>query len=58
VVRAASSGYFKNILLAPDPPKKLFPGNVRNTDYTWFLEYIYTGKLEVDEKFAEDKIGV
>uniref|UniRef100_A0A673WVQ1 Heterogeneous nuclear ribonucleoprotein A0, like n=1 Tax=Salmo trutta TaxID=8032 RepID=A0A673WVQ1_SALTR len=27
VVLAASSGYFKNILLAPDPPKKLFLGN-------------------------------
>lgn len=58
VVLAASSGYFKNILLAPDPPKKLFLGNVWNTDFTRFLEYIYTGKLEVDEEFAEDKIGV
>ncbi|CAB1343210.1 unnamed protein product [Coregonus sp. 'balchen'] len=58
VVLAASSGYFKNILLAPDPPKKLFLGNVRTTDFTRFLEYVYTGKLEVDKEFAKDKIGV
>ncbi|XP_024276618.1 GDNF-inducible zinc finger protein 1 [Oncorhynchus tshawytscha] len=57
-VLAASSGYFKNILLAPDPPKKLFLGNVRTTDFTRFLEYVYTGKLEVDKEFAKDKIGV
>ncbi|CAB1340031.1 unnamed protein product [Coregonus sp. 'balchen'] len=58
LVLAASSGYFKNILLAPDPPKKIFLGNVRNTDFTRFLEYVYTGKLEVDKEFAKDKIGV
>ncbi|KAL0967724.1 hypothetical protein UPYG_G00256090 [Umbra pygmaea] len=58
VVLAASSGYFKNILLAPDPPKKLFLGNVRITDFTWFLEYIYTGKLAVGDESAKEKIGV
>ncbi|KAJ8009521.1 hypothetical protein DPEC_G00089740 [Dallia pectoralis] len=58
VVLAASSGYFKDILLAPDPPKKLFLGNIRTSDFTRFLEYVYTGKLEFDKEFAKDSIGV
>uniref|UniRef100_A0AAY5KSK3 GDNF inducible zinc finger protein 1 n=1 Tax=Esox lucius TaxID=8010 RepID=A0AAY5KSK3_ESOLU len=58
VVLAASSGYFKDILLAPDPPKKLFLGNIRTSDFNRFLEYVYTGKLEVDKEFAKDKVSV
>ena len=47
VVLAASSGYFKCILLAQDAPKKLFLTNMHTTDFSTFLEYVYTGKAQV-----------
>lgn len=53
VVLAASSGYFKGILLNQDALNKLFLTNMRTTDFAIFLEYVYTGKLKV----AKDKIG-
>lgn len=53
VVLAASSDYFRGILLARDAPKKLFLSNIHTTDFGKFLEYVYTGKVNV----SKEKIG-
>uniref|UniRef100_UPI003AAB9386 uncharacterized protein gzf1 n=1 Tax=Centroberyx gerrardi TaxID=166262 RepID=UPI003AAB9386 len=53
VMLAASSGYFKSILLSQDAaPDKLLLSNMHTTDFSKFLEFVYTGKVEV----ARDKI--
>lgn len=54
VMLAASSGYFKKILLSPDASRdKLSLSNMHSEDFSAFLEFVYTGKVEV----ARDKIG-
>ncbi|XP_039981834.1 GDNF-inducible zinc finger protein 1 [Xiphias gladius] len=54
VVLAASSGYFKKILLSQDAGSdKLLLSNMHSNDFSRFLEFVYTGKVEV----ARDKIG-
>ncbi|KAM8726664.1 uncharacterized protein gzf1 isoform 1-T2 [Acanthopagrus schlegelii] len=54
VMLAASSGYFKKILLSQDAARdKLSLSNMPSNDFSRFLEFIYTGRVEV----ARDKIG-
>ncbi|CAL8313353.1 unnamed protein product [Lota lota] len=54
VMLAAYSGYFKRLLLAQDAvPDKLFLSNIRTANFSKFLEFVYTGKVEV----ARDKLG-
>ncbi|KAI3364537.1 hypothetical protein L3Q82_011321, partial [Scortum barcoo] len=54
VMLAASSGYFKKILLSQDAARdKLLLSNMNSNDFSKFLEFVYTGKIEV----ARDKIG-
>ncbi|KAF3702652.1 GDNF-inducible zinc finger protein 1 [Channa argus] len=54
VMLAASSGYFKKILLSQDAAKnKLVLSNMHCNDFSRFLEFVYTGKVEV----STDKIG-
>ncbi|XP_029318754.1 GDNF-inducible zinc finger protein 1 [Cottoperca gobio] len=51
---AASSGYFKKILLSQDATRdKLLLSNMHSNDFSKFLEFVYTGKVEV----VRDKIG-
>ncbi|XP_051264577.1 GDNF-inducible zinc finger protein 1 [Dicentrarchus labrax] len=54
VMLAASSGYFKKILLSQDAARdKLLLSNIHSKDFSKFLEFVYTGRVEV----ARDKIG-
>ena len=54
VVLAASSGYFRKILLSQDAHRdKLLLSNMHSNDFSKFLEFAYTGMVEV----ARDKIG-
>ncbi|XP_053192830.1 GDNF-inducible zinc finger protein 1 [Scomber japonicus] len=54
VMLAASSGYFKKMLLSQDVAQdKLLLSNMHSSDFSKFLEFVYTGKVEV----ARDKIG-
>lgn len=54
VMLAASSGYFKNILLSEDAATdKLLLSNMSSADFSTFLDFVYTGKVEVDK----DKLG-
>ncbi|XP_041831901.1 GDNF-inducible zinc finger protein 1 [Melanotaenia boesemani] len=54
VILAASSGYFKRILLCPDTAQdKLSLSNIQSNDFSKFLEFIYTGKVEV----SRNRIG-
>ncbi len=54
VMLAASSGYFKKILLSQDATRdKLLLSNMNSSDFSKFLEFVYTGKVEV----ARDRIG-
>ncbi|XP_037305381.2 GDNF-inducible zinc finger protein 1 [Pungitius pungitius] len=51
---AASSGYFKKILLAGDASRdKVLLSNMHSGDFSKFLEFVYTGKVEV----VRDKVG-
>lgn len=51
---AASSGYFKTVLLSPDAvQEKILLSTVHTDHFSKFLEFVYTGKVEV----ARDKIG-
>lgn len=47
VVLAASSGYFKSHLLASDQVKKIFLCEISPNCFAKFLEYVYSGKMEV-----------
>ncbi|XP_051909052.1 GDNF-inducible zinc finger protein 1 [Hippocampus zosterae] len=48
VVLAASSGYFNNIFLSPDAiPDHIPLSNMHPSDFSDFLEFVYTGKAEV-----------
>lgn len=54
VMLAASSGYFKKILLSQEAARhKLLLPDMHFNDFSKFLEFVYTGKVEV----ARDKIG-
>lgn len=51
---AASSGYFKKILLSQDATQdKVLLSNMHSNDFSKFLDFIYTGKVEV----VRDKIA-
>lgn len=51
---AASSGYFKTVLLSRDVvQEKILLSTVHTDHFSKFLEFVYTGKVEV----ARDKIG-
>lgn len=53
VMLAASSAYFKNALLSQDAARDKFQlSNMRSNDFSKFLEFVYTGKVEV----AREKI--
>ncbi|KAM9704306.1 uncharacterized protein gzf1 [Menidia menidia] len=48
VILAASSGYFKKIFLCEDATQdKLMLSNMKFDDFSKFLEFVYTGKVEV-----------
>ncbi|XP_054617345.1 GDNF-inducible zinc finger protein 1 [Dunckerocampus dactyliophorus] len=50
VILAASSGYFKNILLSQDAARDNIPlSNMQPGDFSTFLEFVYTGKLVVTQ---------
>lgn len=49
IVLAASSGYFKALLLAEERVEKLFLNTVSPDVFTKFLEYAYSGQIEVKE---------
>lgn len=54
VMLAASSGYFKKILLSQDAPRdKLLLSDMHSNEFSKFMEFVYTGRVEV----ARDKIG-
>uniref|UniRef100_A0A3B3CL89 Heterogeneous nuclear ribonucleoprotein A0, like n=1 Tax=Oryzias melastigma TaxID=30732 RepID=A0A3B3CL89_ORYME len=54
VVLAAISGYFRTALLTPRPMEdKLQLSNMHSHDFSKFLDFAYTGKVEV----ARKKIG-
>lgn len=54
VMLAASSGYFKKTLLSQGAAiDKLLLSNMHSSDFSKFLEFVYTGKVEV----SRDKIG-
>lgn len=55
VILAASSGYFKKILLSQESatPDKLLLSDMHFNYFSKFLEFAYTGRVEV----ARDKIG-
>ncbi|XP_058469118.1 GDNF-inducible zinc finger protein 1 [Solea solea] len=53
VVLAASSGYFKKVLLSQDAVQdKLLLSNMHSDNFSKFLEFVYTGRVEV----VRDKI--
>ncbi|XP_034999926.2 GDNF-inducible zinc finger protein 1 [Hippoglossus stenolepis] len=55
VVLAASSGYFKNTLLIQDVARDTVSlSNVHSDDFSKFLEFVYTGKVEVASKKIAD----
>lgn len=49
IVLAASSGYFKTLLLTEGRVEKLFLNTISPDVFTKFLEYVYSGKMEVEE---------
>ncbi|KAM4712516.1 uncharacterized protein gzf1 [Anableps anableps] len=54
LILAASSGYFQKILLSQDANQaKLQLSNMHSSDFSKYLEFVYTGKIEV----ARNKIG-
>lgn len=59
VMLAASSGYFKEHLLAPDsaPQGKLLLSNMHFNYFSKFLEFIYTGKVEVSKDKVADVLA-
>ncbi|XP_072218438.1 uncharacterized protein gzf1 [Leuresthes tenuis] len=55
VILAASSGYFKRILLCEDATQdKLILSNMNFSDFSKFLEFVYTGKVEVARNKIRD----
>lgn len=54
LILAASSGYFQKILLSQDTHQAKLPvTNMHSTDFSKYLEFVYTGKIEV----ARNKIS-
>lgn len=54
LILAASSGYFQRILLSQDTHQAKLPlTNMHSTDFSKYLEFVYTGKIEV----ARNKIS-
>ncbi|KAG1938466.1 GDNF-inducible zinc finger protein 1 [Pimephales promelas] len=51
VVLAASSGYFKSHLLSNDQLKKIFLCDISPIAFEKFLEYVYSGKMEVEKSY-------
>lgn len=51
VVLAASSGYFKSHLLSNDQVKKIFLCDISPNAFAKFLEYVYSGKMEVEKSY-------
>ncbi|XP_077077346.1 uncharacterized protein gzf1 [Siphateles boraxobius] len=51
VVLAASSGYFKSHLLSYDQVKKIFLCDISPNAFAKFLEYVYSGKMEVEKSY-------
>nr|AAI55083.1 Hnrnpa0l protein [Danio rerio] len=49
VVLAASSAYFKTHLLTEDPVNKMFLCDFSPHSFSKFLEYAYSGKMEVEK---------
>ncbi|XP_037100692.1 GDNF-inducible zinc finger protein 1 isoform X7 [Syngnathus acus] len=55
VVLAASSDYFRNIFLSLDAtPDQITLSNMHPSDFSDFLEFVYTGKAEVAQSRMED----
>ncbi|XP_051510387.1 GDNF-inducible zinc finger protein 1-like [Myxocyprinus asiaticus] len=52
VVLAASSGYFKSLLLADGQVKKIFLCDISTNAFTKFLEYAYSGSVEVERHYV------
>ncbi|XP_023655659.1 GDNF-inducible zinc finger protein 1 [Paramormyrops kingsleyae] len=46
VVLAASSGYFRSLLLEKDPPSEVCLDNLSANDFASFLEFVYSANLE------------
>ncbi|GAA6066819.1 GDNF-inducible zinc finger protein 1 [Tachysurus ichikawai] len=53
LVLAASSGYFKTLLLAEERVGKIFLNTVSPEVFKKFLEYAYSGKMEVEERHLD-----
>nr|XP_055041802.1 GDNF-inducible zinc finger protein 1 [Misgurnus anguillicaudatus] len=51
VVLAASSSYFRALLLTDEKVKKIFVSNISASAFAKFLEYVYSGKMEVDQSY-------
>ncbi|XP_048841264.1 GDNF-inducible zinc finger protein 1 [Brienomyrus brachyistius] len=51
VVLAASSGYFRSLLLEKDPPSEVCLDNLSANDFASFLEFVYSASLE----FVKDR---
>lgn len=60
VMLAASSGYFREHLLAPEATAqgKLLLPNVHFNHFSKFLEFVYTGKVEVSKDMIADVLTV
>lgn len=54
VVIAASSGYFKSIFLADEPVKKAQLFDVPTSAFDAFLQYVYTGQVEVARSMVDN----
>lgn len=49
IVLVASSGYFKTLLLAEERVEKLFLSTISPDVFSKFLQYVYSGKMDVEE---------
>ncbi|KAI4871639.1 hypothetical protein NFI96_010509 [Prochilodus magdalenae] len=51
IILAASSGYFKTRLLADKQVKKILLTEIQPKAFNNFLEYVYSGKMEVEKSY-------
>lgn len=58
IILAASSGYFKTHLLSEERVEKLFISNVSPDVFTKFLEFVYSGKVEVEENCLDHVLNM
>lgn len=49
IVLVACSGYFSSLLLPTKETKKVFINNISPTLFSKFLQYVYSGKMEVEK---------